>query len=88
MRHARHLTKLRDVRIVAVTDPNMTAARSFAEVTGAAVVSDLEALLNTSPDAVYVCVPPHAHGPIEEQVLGAGSALFVEKPVALDLPTA
>jgi predicted dehydrogenase len=88
MRHARHLTELRDVRIVAVTDPNMTAARSFAETTGAAVVSDLEALLNTSPDAVYVCVPPHAHGPIEEQVLGAGTALFVEKPVALDLPTA
>ncbi|MGY4652868.1 myo-inositol 2-dehydrogenase / D-chiro-inositol 1-dehydrogenase [Mycobacterium sp. URHB0021] len=88
MRHARHLTELRDVRIVAATDPNMTAARSFAEVTGAAVVSDLEALLNTSPDAVYVCVPPHAHGPIEEQVLGAGSALFVEKPLALDLPTA
>ena len=31
---------------------------------------------------------PHAHGPIEEQVLGAGTALFVEKPLALDLPTA
>jgi myo-inositol 2-dehydrogenase / D-chiro-inositol 1-dehydrogenase len=88
MRHARHLTELRDVRIVAVTDPNMTAARSFAETTGAAVVSDLEALLNTSPDAVYVCVPPHAHGAIEEQVLGAGSAMFVEKPLAVDLPTA
>ena len=88
VRHARHLTQLGVVRIVAVTDPNMTAARSFAETTGAVAVTDLEALIDTSPDAVYVCVPPHAHGAIEEQVLGAGAALFVEKPLALDLPTA
>jgi myo-inositol 2-dehydrogenase/D-chiro-inositol 1-dehydrogenase len=88
VRHARHLTELRDVEIVAVTDPVSTAAHSFAEMTGAAVVSDLQALLNTSPDAVYVCVPPHAHGPIEEQILDAGTALFVEKPIAMDLPTA
>jgi predicted dehydrogenase len=88
VRHARHLTELRDVEIVAVTDPVSTAAQSFAEMTGAAVVSDLQALLKTSPDAVYVCVPPHAHGPIEEQILDAGTALFVEKPIAMDLPTA
>ncbi|MCZ8380086.1 Gfo/Idh/MocA family oxidoreductase [Mycobacterium sp. CPCC 205372] len=88
VRHAHHLAQLRDVRIVAVTDPVPAAAQSFADVTGAAVVPDLQALLNTSPDAVYVCVPPHAHGAIEEQVLGAGIAMFVEKPLALDLPTA
>lgn len=88
VRHARHLGQLDDVRLVAVTDPVTAAAQSFAEVTGAAVVPHLDALLQTSPDAVYVCVPPHAHGAIEEQVLGAGTALFVEKPVALDLATA
>ena len=88
VRHARHLAELEDVRVVAVTDPVAAAAQSFADITGAAVVSDLDALLNTSPDAVYVCVPPHAHGPIEDQVLGAGTAMFVEKPLALDLPTA
>lgn len=88
VRHARHLAQLPNVRVVAVTDPVTAAAQSFAEKTGAAVASDLEGLLNTSPDAVYVCVPPHAHGAIEEQVLGAGAALFVEKPLALDAPTA
>jgi myo-inositol 2-dehydrogenase/D-chiro-inositol 1-dehydrogenase len=88
VRHARHLTELPDVQIVGVTDPDVTAGQSFAEMTRAAAVSDLPALLDTSPDAVYVCVPPHAHGPIEEQVLAAGTALFVEKPLALDLPTA
>lgn len=88
MRHARHLAALPEVSIVAVTDPNCAAAHSFAEMTGATAVSDLTALLDTTPDAVYVCVPPHAHGPIELQVLTTRTALFVEKPLALDLPTA
>ncbi len=88
MRHARHLAQLKDVRVVGVTDPNAAAAQSFAETTDAAAVKDLDELIKTSPDAVYVCVPPHAHGAIEEQLLDAGIAIFVEKPLALDLPTA
>jgi myo-inositol 2-dehydrogenase/D-chiro-inositol 1-dehydrogenase len=87
-RHARHLAQLGNVQIVAVTDPDSAAAESFAEATGAAALTGVDALLNTSPDAVYVCVPPFAHGAIEEQVLDGGVALFVEKPLALDLPTA
>src|SRR3954470_2833094 len=88
MRHARHLAQLKDVRVVAVTDPNTAAAQSVAETTDAAAVRDLDELIMTSPDAVYVCVPPHAHGAIEEQLLDAGIAMFVEKPLAMDLPTA
>jgi len=88
MRHARHLAQLKDVRVVAVTDPNAAAAQSFAATTDAAVATDLDELIKTSPDAVYVCVPPHAHGAIEEQLLDAGIAMFVEKPLAMDLPTA
>ncbi len=39
-------------------------------------------------DAVYVCVPPYAHGPTEVRIAAAGVALFVEKPLAIDQPTA
>lgn len=39
-------------------------------------------------DAVYVCIPPFAHGDPEEAVLDAGVHLFVEKPVGLELPLA
>lgn len=39
-------------------------------------------------DAVYICVPPFAHGEPERAVIEAGVHLFVEKPVALDLGTA
>jgi predicted dehydrogenase len=31
-----------------------------------------------------VCVPPYAHGLVEERLLAAGRALFVEKPIARD----
>jgi predicted dehydrogenase len=47
-----------------------------------------EALDAVRADAVYVCVPPFAHGPAERLVLDRGLPLFVEKPVALDVATA
>jgi predicted dehydrogenase len=88
VRHARHLSEIPDTRLVAVTDPHAPAADAFADATGAVAVPDVRALLDWSPNAVYVCVPPHAHGPIEEQVVAAGIALFVEKPLGIDVQTA
>ena len=88
LRHARHLTDIPDVEILAVTDRHGPAACEFAEMTGSAAVPDVGALLDTSVDAVYVCVPPHAHGYIEEQIIAAGVALFVEKPLGIDVCTA
>jgi myo-inositol 2-dehydrogenase/D-chiro-inositol 1-dehydrogenase len=88
MRHARHLAAFPNAEIIAVTDLHGPTARGFAHETGAAVLPDVEALLATSPDAVYVCVPPHAHGAIETAVLEASVALFVEKPIGIDATTA
>src|SRR5215207_8691471 len=34
-------------------------------------------------DAVYVSLPPFAHGEIEHAIIDAGKAIFVEKPVAI-----
>lgn len=39
-------------------------------------------------DAVYVCIPPFAHGTAEEAVLEANVHMFVEKPVTLNLAQA
>lgn len=39
-------------------------------------------------DAVYVALPPFAHGAIEHAVIDAGKAIFVEKPLAVDMPVA
>ncbi|MEO3923380.1 Gfo/Idh/MocA family oxidoreductase [Micromonosporaceae bacterium B7E4] len=87
-RHARVLSGFDDVRIVGVTDVAAERAAGLAESTRARVFPDVTTLLSAELDAVYVCVPPFAHGAPEEAVLDAGLALFVEKPLALDRETA
>ncbi|MGC4896784.1 Gfo/Idh/MocA family protein [Micromonospora sp. DT31] len=87
-RHARVLAGFEDVELIGVTDVAPEAARALAEPYGARVFRDVEELLAAGPDAVYVCVPPFAHGPVEEAVVAAGVPMFVEKPVAADLETA
>ena len=47
LRHARHLTDIPDVEILAVTDRHGPAACEFAEMTGSAAVPDVGALLDT-----------------------------------------
>ncbi|MFC0004387.1 Gfo/Idh/MocA family protein [Micromonospora siamensis] len=87
-RHARVLGGFEDVEILGVTDVSREAAEALAGEHGAGTFADVEELLAAGPDAVYVCVPPFAHGPVEEAVIAAGVPMFVEKPVAVDLETA
>jgi predicted dehydrogenase len=39
-------------------------------------------------DAVYICVPPFAHGPLEQAVIERDLPFFVEKPLATNYETA
>jgi predicted dehydrogenase len=87
-RHARVLSGLPDVQVVAVTDVVPAAAEALAGACGARAVPDVEALLSAGLDAAYVCVPPFAHGPAERAILAADIPLFVEKPIAIDRDTA
>src|SRR5439155_14451093 len=55
----------------------------------AKVYTDFKAMLNEAGlHALYICVPPFAHGELEFAAVDAGLALFVEKPVALSLDLA
>ena len=55
----------------------------------AKVYTDYKAMLTEAGlHAVYICVPPFAHGDLELAAIDAGLALFVEKPVALSLDLA
>jgi myo-inositol 2-dehydrogenase/D-chiro-inositol 1-dehydrogenase len=88
-RHARVLGGFDDVRVVAVADPDAGRRAALAAATGATAFPHTDALLDGERlDAVYVCVPPGAHGSVEERVLRAGLPMFVEKPLAADLTTA
>jgi myo-inositol 2-dehydrogenase / D-chiro-inositol 1-dehydrogenase len=88
-RHADTLSGFEDVEIVGVTDTVPSAAGTLASATGARAVADLTALLDElTPDAVYLCVPPFAHGPPEHELVRRGVPFFVEKPLAAELATA
>jgi predicted dehydrogenase len=91
--HLGELAKLEGVRIAAVCDVVEERARATAAQHGGAVYSDYARMLEQEKlDAVYVCVPPGAHGngpggapPAEILAAERGVHLFVEKPVCLDL---
>nr|WP_220036004.1 Gfo/Idh/MocA family oxidoreductase [Modestobacter versicolor] len=87
-RHARTLAGLPDVEVVGICDPVPAGRDALAAELGVAPLADLGALLAARPDAVWLCVPPFAHGEPERAVLRAGLPFFVEKPLAADLGTA
>ena len=86
-RHASNLQQL-GARITSVTDAYPAAAERLGRELGAPAFTDPDAALDfTEADAVYVCVPPFAHGSGERAALSRGLPLFVEKPVGLGLET-
>ena len=87
-RHARTLAGFDDVDLVAVCDPVASAAAALAGEVGARDVADLQGLLSLGPDAVWLCVPPFAHGDLDLSLARAGMPFFVEKPLAADLRVA
>ncbi|WP_218566613.1 Gfo/Idh/MocA family protein [Vallicoccus soli] len=88
-RHAQVLAGLEGVSLVAVTDTDAGRARALADEHGATAYPDLDALLAAPGlDAVWLCLPPFAHGDAERAVVAAGLPFLVEKPLAADLATA
>jgi myo-inositol 2-dehydrogenase / D-chiro-inositol 1-dehydrogenase len=72
--------------IVAVHDPDEDRAAAFAAEHDAVVVGEDE--LPALVDAVYVTAWTSEHPRLVERAAAAGVAVFCEKPVAVDAPTA
>jgi predicted dehydrogenase len=88
-RHVRTLLAMDGVEVAAVADPALERAKELAAEAGApAYPNHMELLAAERLDAVYICVPPFAHGAPELAVIDAGLPMFVEKPVAIDQETA
>jgi myo-inositol 2-dehydrogenase/D-chiro-inositol 1-dehydrogenase len=88
-RHVRTLLAMDGVEVAAVADPALERAKELAGEAGAAAYPNhMELLASERLDAVYICVPPFAHGAPELAVIDAGLPMFVEKPVAIDQETA
>jgi predicted dehydrogenase len=72
-------------QLVAVSDVVAEKAEAASEKFGAKPYTDYREMLDREDlQAVYVCVPPHAHGEMEIFAAEKGLALFIEKPLASD----
>lgn len=81
-RHASVLGAMEDVSIVGIVDVRRRTAEKVAEQVGTSAFTDLPDLLDAAaPDAVYVCVPPFAHGDAERLLVKRGIPFFAEKPL-------
>lgn len=97
--HASRLEKIAGVRVVAVVDPDQQRARkqlgrrSSPSFQGAKVYAEYARMLEeVHPDAVWIGVPPHAHGSleggrdVERCCAEAGVHMFIEKPLSSSPP--
>jgi len=80
-----------DVEFVGWCDINESAAAARREQVGGKgkVYTDARRMLDQArPDAVFIMLPPYAHGPAEDLVIARKLPFFIEKPVAIDIATA
>ena len=88
-RHVATLSGFDDVTVVAVADTDQHRAAALATACSATAYDDVGELLDRERvDALYICVPPFAHGAPEQAALERRVPFFVEKPLGVDLPVA
>lgn len=68
--------------LVAVADPDATAAADAAALAGARVVRDLDALIDCGLDGLLIATPSALHADQAVAALDRGVAVFCQKPLA------
>ncbi|MCM3110802.1 Gfo/Idh/MocA family protein [Lederbergia lenta] len=87
--HLKNVQNMEDAEIVAVCDISEENAKRQGATFQAAVYTDYQEMLDKEElDALFVSIPPFAHGDMEEQAVGKGIHIMVEKPIELDLEKA
>ncbi|MCS7253012.1 MAG: Gfo/Idh/MocA family oxidoreductase [Armatimonadota bacterium] len=83
--HMNALSNIPESELVAFCDIDIERARAAAKQHGGRAFDNAETMLKEIElDAVWISLPPHAHG-IELKLIERGIPFFVEKPVGLDL---
>lgn len=84
--HINNLKQWDDVQLVGITDVDQARAKSVADQLGAVAYDNVDELFSrASLDAVYICVPPFAHGEPEKAAIAHKVPFYVEKPLGIDL---
>lgn len=88
--HFDKLIEMGGVEFVGFCDVIPERAQAFSDrVQQGKVFSCYKDLLaDVKPDVIYIAVPPHQHGDIENAVIDCGIPFMVEKPIALDIHVA
>lgn len=83
--HLDGLAKMEGVKLAAFCDVVEERARGYAEERGGKSYGDVRTMLDENKlDAVWICLPPFAHGEAERQAIAHQVPFLVEKPVGLD----
>jgi predicted dehydrogenase len=86
--HLKHVSQNENVELVAVCDIAKNVTEKTAQQYSAVSYTNFNQMLdNETLDALFVCVPPFAHGNIEEVAASKGIHLLIEKPLGLDMDT-
>ncbi|MCI3924659.1 Gfo/Idh/MocA family oxidoreductase [Paenibacillus sp. TRM 82003] len=85
-KHAELLARMNGVRVQAFCGSSQAKAEAAAlPFDGAGAYGNVRDMLDTEKlDAVYICVPPMAHGEIERELIERGVPFLVEKPLGVD----
>ena len=87
--HLDTLCKIENVMITALCDIAFERAQEKAAKYGGKAYSDYRSMLDTEAlDALFICTPPMAHGPVELAAIERKLPLFIEKPITRDLAMA
>lgn len=88
-RHFDCLEQIPDAQPVAFCGLHKSRAKVAARRFGGKAYTNIRRMLEAETlDAVYICLPPHAHKDAEILAAQRGCALFIEKPLANSLRTA
>ncbi|MFC0470397.1 Gfo/Idh/MocA family protein [Halalkalibacter kiskunsagensis] len=86
--HLQNVSKNKNAVVVSVCDIAKENAEKAGAKYGAISYTELDEMLDKETlDAIFVCVPPFAHGDIEEKIVERGIHLMVEKPLGLEMET-
>lgn len=87
--HAQSLAKRNDVTFVGAYDLVPERAQSFAAQFGGQPYANIAEMMDAAkPEAVWVCIPPYAHGEAELALLERRIPFLVEKPISNSMETA
>jgi predicted dehydrogenase len=85
--HARNLSDMPGVELVAVADPS-PQARAAASALGYPVVDSVARLVELRPDGAIVAVPTSDHEAVAAPLIDANCAVLIEKPLGPSLASA